>query len=448
MSKKRPNIIVLGAGESGVGAAILAKKQGYPVFVSDGGSIKPKFQKELEEREIEFESGGHSEDRILKATAIVKSPGIPDNIGLLNTARKKNIEIISEIEFAYRHTDATIVAITGSNGKTTVTSLTHHILKKGGLDVGMGGNIGNSFARMVAEDPHEFYVLEVSSFQLDGCYHFAPYISVITNITPDHLDRYDNDMSKYVASKFRITQAQTKDDHFIYCGDDMETIKGFTKKKIKANAHAFSMDHYVDDGAYYDLEKEQILITLDEEAMNIDDLALQGKHNTYNSMAAGMASRLLNIRKETLRESLADFDAIEHRLEPVMEIHGVEFINDSKATNVNSTFYALESMKKNVIWIVGGVDKGNDYGQLMPLVGTKVKGIVALGKDVAKIHTEFEKVVPNMTDAGSMEEAVRMAYKMAQKGDVVLLSPACASFDLFENYEDRGRQFKEQVRKL
>ncbi len=448
MPKKSINIVVLGAGESGIGAAILAKKQGYPVFVSDAGSIKPNFETELKEYGVEYEADGHDESRILKASAIVKSPGIPDQIPLLKKAQKKGIEVISEIEFTYRHTDATIVGITGSNGKTTVTRLTYHILKNAGLNVGMGGNIGNSFARMVAEDPHDFYVLEVSSFQLDGCYQFAPYISVITNITPDHLDRYDNDMAKYVAAKFRIVQAQTKEDHFIYCGDDIETIKGLTKTKIKANAHAFSMDHYVDDGAYYNSESEQILITLDEEAMNIDDLALQGKHNTYNSMAAGMASRLLNIRKETLRESLADFDAIEHRLEPVMEIHGIEFINDSKATNVNSTFYALESMKKNVIWIVGGVDKGNDYGQLMPLVGTKAKGIVALGKEVSKIHSEFDKVIENVVDASSMEEAVRLAYKLASKGDVVLLSPACASFDLFENYEDRGRQFKDQVRKL
>ncbi|NVK05219.1 MAG: UDP-N-acetylmuramoyl-L-alanine--D-glutamate ligase [Flavobacteriia bacterium] len=448
MSKKKGNIVVLGAGESGVGAAILAKKLGMNVFVSDMGAIDERYRDELEKREIPFEEGQHTEAKILKAKTVIKSPGIPEKAPLIQKLRAKETEIISEIEFAFRHTDSTIVAITGSNGKTTVTSLTYHVLKNGGLDVGLGGNIGKSFAWMVAEDPHEFYVLEISSFQLDDSYKFAPYISILTNITPDHLDRYDHKMENYVASKFRILQAQKKTDHFIYCGDDMETIKGLGRFKIKPNAHPFSLEHPVDDGAYYDSENERIIITIDEESMNIDELALQGKHNTYNSMAAGMASRLLNIRKETIRESMADFDALEHRLEPVMEIHGIEFINDSKATNVNSTYYALESMKKRLVWIVGGVDKGNDYTSLIPMVGQKVKAIVCLGKDVQKIHDEFENVVEILTDAQSMHDAVAAAYKLADKGEAVLLSPACASFDLFENYEDRGNQFKEEVRAL
>ncbi|KAB2813659.1 UDP-N-acetylmuramoyl-L-alanine--D-glutamate ligase [Phaeocystidibacter luteus] len=448
MSSKKGNITILGAGESGVGAAILAKKLGYRVFVSDKGAIAEHYAEELKKRGIEFESGQHDEARILKSKLVVKSPGIPETAPLIKKLREREKEIISEIEFGFLHQSGTIVAITGSNGKTTVTSLTHHILKNAGLDVGLGGNIGKSFARMVAEDPHEYYVLEVSSFQLDDCYKFAPHISIITNITPDHLDRYDNKMENYVASKFRIIQAQKRDNHFIYCGDDMETIKGLGRFKIKPHAHAFSLEHKVDDGAYYDTEKEQIVLTIDLESMNIDELALQGKHNTYNSMAAGMASRLLQIRKETIRESLSDFDALEHRLEPVMEIHGIEFINDSKATNVNSTYYALESMKKQVVWIVGGVDKGNDYSQLTPLVSEHVKAIVCLGENVQKIHDEFESEVELITDVKSMQDAVQAAYRFADKGDVVLLSPACASFDLFENYEDRGRQFKDEVRAL
>lgn len=448
MSSKKGNITILGAGESGVGAATLAKKLGYRVFVSDKGTIAEHYAEELNKRGIEFESGQHDEARILKSKLVVKSPGIPETAPLIKKLREREKEIISEIEFGFLHQSGTIVAITGSNGKTTVTSLTHHILKNAGLDVGLGGNIGKSFARMVAEDPHEYYVLEVSSFQLDDCYKFAPHISIITNITPDHLDRYDNKMENYVASKFRIIQAQKRDNHFIYCGDDMETIKGLGRFKIKPHAHAFSLDHKVDDGAYYDTEKEQIVLTIDLESMNIDELALQGKHNTYNSMAAGMASRLLQIRKETIRESLSDFDALEHRLEPVMEIHGIEFINDSKATNVNSTYYALESMKKKVVWIVGGVDKGNDYSQLTPLVSEHVKAIVCLGENVQKIHDEFESEVELITDVKSMQDAVQAAYRFADKGDVVLLSPACASFDLFENYEDRGRQFKDEVRAL
>lgn len=448
MSRKKGHITVLGAGESGVGAAILAAHLGHSVWVSDRGVIADAHKATLEEKGIQWEEGQHTEDKIAKSSLVIKSPGIPEKAPIIGMLRSKGVEIISEIEFGYRHTDATIIGITGSNGKTTVTSLVYHILKKAGLSVGLGGNIGKSFARMIAEDPKEIYVLEISSFQLDDCYDFAPYIAILTNITPDHLDRYDNSMDKYVDSKFRIVRSQTKADHFIYCGDDEETIKGLMRHKIKSNAHAFSLTHPVDDGAWYNETESRIILTIDEESMNIDELALQGKHNTYNSMAAGMASRLLQIRKETIRESLADFDALEHRLEPVMEIHGIEFINDSKATNVNSTFYALESMKKGTVWIVGGVDKGNDYSQLMPMVGAKVKAIVCLGKDVSKIHAEFGKVVPNIVDTMSMAEAVKAAYKLSQKGDAVLLSPACASFDLFENYEDRGRQFKAEVRNL
>ncbi len=448
MAKKKKNIVILGAGESGVGAAILAKKLGYNVFVSDAGKISDAYKNDLTSRNIEFEEGGHDEQRLFRSSLFIKSPGIPDSAPLIQKLKKAEREIISEIEFAFLNTKSTIVAVTGSNGKTTVASLTYHILKRAGLDVGLGGNIGDSFAKMVAEDPHEYYVLEVSSFQLDDSYKFAPKISILTNITPDHLDRYDHKMENNVASKCRIIQSQKKDDHFIYCGDDIETIKGLGKFKIKPHAHAFSIEHPVDDGAYYDSEKERVILTIDIESMNIDELALQGKHNTYNSMAAGMASRLLQIRKETIRESLADFDALEHRLEPVMEIHGVEFINDSKATNVNSTFYALESMKKRLVWIVGGVDKGNDYTSLIPMVGQKVKAIVTLGKDVSKIHSEFKGVAEIISDASSMSEAVKMAYKLAEKGDAVLLSPACASFDLFENYEDRGNQFKNEVKNL
>lgn len=442
------NIVVLGAGESGTGAAILAKAKGYEVFVSDMGVIGGDYVKALNEHHIEFEFGKHDEDRVLAADLIIKSPGIPEKAPLIKALRKKGTPIISEIEFAYHFTKATLVAITGANGKTTTTMLAYHILKGEGLNVGLAGNVGKSFAWQVAEENFDFYVLEISSFQLDDCIDFKPNIAILTNITPDHLDRYDYKMENYVASKFRITMNQDENDHFIYCFDDPETVNALQLKTTKAQLWPFSLEREVPQGAFLNETNTYTLRINSDDTMNIDELALQGKHNAHNSMAAGMAARLLRIRKETIRECLSDFESLEHRLEPVMEIHGIEFINDSKATNVNSTFYALESMKKPIVWIVGGVDKGNDYSQLKTLVEQKVKAIVCLGTDVAKIHHEFQDSIPTIVDTLSMHDAVKAAYQLSGKGDAVLLSPCCASFDLFDNYEDRGRQFKNEVRKL
>ncbi len=441
-------LVVLGAQESGVGAARLARKHGYDVFVSDAGAIKAKYRDELVARGIDFEEGGHTAARVLGAEEIVKSPGIPDTASLVVAAQERGIPVISEIEFAYRYCSGTIVAITGSNGKTTTTLLTHHILQKAGLDVAVGGNVGNSFAALVADGDSAYYVLELSSFQLDGIRSFRPHIAVLLNITPDHLDRYEYQMEKYVASKFRIAMNQTSADHFIVCDDDPEITARLRNHPVAARSWPFSIKHSVPQGAH--LDNDRIHITTDQTTfdMSIIELALQGKHNVYNSMAAGIAARVLEIRKDIVRESLSDFQNVEHRLEHVAMVHGIEFINDSKATNVNSTWYALESMDKPVVWVVGGVDKGNDYNTLRDLVKQKVKAIVCLGTDNAKIHKAFAGLVPTIVDTASAEQAVRTGYELAEQGDVVLLSPACASFDLFENYEERGRKFKAAVKSL
>ena len=440
------HIAILGAAESGIGAALLAITKGYKPCVSDMGTISEANKAILNDHKIEWEEGKHSEERLLNSDLVVKSPGIPDTAPLVAALRDKGIQVISEIEFGFLHTNAKIIAITGSNGKTTTTLLTYHILKKAGLDVAVAGNVGFSFARQIAAQDRDYFVLEVSSFQLDGCYDFKPEIAILTNITPDHLDRYAYKLDNYIQSKFRIAQAQDENDHFIYCIDDPIIQENIDRFNIRAQQHQLSLSPLA-SGGYINTEGTIILNT-NRNIMSIDELALQGKHNVYNSMAAGIASRLLNIRKEVIRESLSDFEGLEHRLEPVLEIHGIEFINDSKATNVNATYYALESMKKNVVWIVGGVDKGNDYSQLIELVRDKVKAIVCLGKDNCKIHDEFEPLVEMVLDTNTMQEAVSTAYALGRKGDIVLLSPACASFDLFESFEDRGKQFKEHVRRL
>ncbi len=446
MSAKK--LVILGAAESGIGAAILGKQKGYEVFVSDAGKIKGKYKQQLLEAEINFEEEKHTDSKILEATEVVKSPGIPDKAPIIKSLHEENIPVISEIEFAGRYTNAKMICITGTNGKTTTTLLTHHILKKAGLNVGLGGNVGKSFALQVAQQQHDYYVLELSSFQLDGMFDFKADIAILTNITPDHLDRYNYTLQNYVDSKFRITQNQTSNDAFIYCADDELTMNEFTKKKFDAQLFPFSIKTKEGMSAYADNEILTINIKLNPLTMSIHDLALQGKHNLYNSMASGIAARVLDIRKETVRESFSDFENIEHRLELVNTVHGIDFINDSKATNVNSTWYALESMQKPVIWIAGGVDKGNDYNMLMDLVKSRVKAIVCLGVDNQKIIDAFKDVIPDIIETKTADEAVRAAYKLGKKGDVVLLSPACASFDLFENYEDRGRKFKAAVRSL
>jgi UDP-N-acetylmuramoylalanine--D-glutamate ligase len=441
-------LVILGAQESGVGAARLALQRGHSVFVSDAGTIKQKYRDELVRLGIEFEEGGHTATRVLEADEIVKSPGIPDSASLVVAAQERGIPVISEIELAYRYCKGRIIGITGSNGKTTTTLLTHHILQKAGVDVAVGGNVGTSFAGLVADGDNAWYVLELSSFQLDGIRKFRPQIAMLLNITPDHLDRYQYRMENYVASKFRIAMNQEADDHFIHCADDPETSSWLRSHAVKARQWPFSIEHTVAQGAH--LQNDRILITTDQTTfdMSIHELALQGRHNVYNSMAAGIAARVLELRNEVVRESLSDFQNVEHRLERVAMVHGIEFINDSKATNVNSAWYALESMDRPVVWIAGGVDKGNDYASLRELVKMKVKAIVCLGKDNAKLHKAFGDLVPNMVDADSAEQAVRAAYGIAEEGDAVLLSPACASFDLFENYEERGRRFKTAVKGL
>ncbi len=441
-------LVILGAGESGVGAAILGQKKGYSVFVSDLGKIKEKYQSVLEDYKIEFETEKHSEGKILEAELVVKSPGIPETSPIILKLKEKGIPVISEIEFAGRYNSAKTVCITGSNGKTTTTLLTHHILQKAGINAGLAGNVGKSFAWQVAEENYDVYVIELSSFQLDGMYDFKADVAVLMNITPDHLDRYGYDMKNYIDSKFRIIQNQTDEDFFIYCADDEIIQNEIKKRKINACALPFGLTENAGEGA--GIQEDQIIINFNQNqfSMSILDLSLQGKHNTYNSMAAGIASMVFKIRNEQLRESLADFKGVEHRLENFLKVHGIEFVNDSKATNVNSTWYALESIHKPIVWIAGGVDKGNDYSMLESLVREKVKAIVCLGKSNAKLHTYFGEKVKNMVDASSMEEAVKAAYYLARNGDTVLLSPACASFDLFENYEDRGRQFKREVRNL
>ncbi|MBL7963087.1 MAG: UDP-N-acetylmuramoyl-L-alanine--D-glutamate ligase [Flavobacteriales bacterium] len=441
-------IAVLGAQESGVGAAVLAQRLGLPVFVSDAGNIKPKYRAVLVAQGIAFEEGGHSAARVLDADEVVKSPGIPDTAPLVREAVAKGIPVISEIEFAARHTTAPIVAITGSNGKTTTTLLTHHILTRAGLDAGLAGNVGDSFAGQLAQGDRAIWVLEVSSFQLDGTRDFRPHIAILTNITPDHLDRYAYRMEAYVDSKFRVAMNQSATDHFIHCADDPETNAGLARHTVRARRWPFSITQEVPQGAF--LKDDHIHILTDQTPfrMSLFELALQGKHNVYNSMAAGIAGRILEIRNESVRESLSDFQNIEHRLERVATVNGVEFINDSKATNVNSAWFAMECMEKPVIWVAGGVDKGNDYSSLMPLVQKKVKAIVCLGTDNAKLHAAFGALGLPMVDVQSAEAAVQASYELADPGDVVLLSPACASFDLFENYEERGRRFKSAVRAL
>lgn len=447
----RKYIVVLGAGESGVGAALLAQKQGYEVFVSDMGAVEEKYSKELREANINFEQNGHTEEKILSATEIVKSPGIPDKAPIIKKLLEKEIPILSEIEFAGRYTDAKMICITGSNGKSTTTMLTYHILKDAGLSVGLAGNIGKSFAKQVAFDKYDYYVLEISSFMLDNMYNFKADIAVLLNITPDHLDRYDYKMENYANSKFRIIQNQGENDVFIYCSDDKEIQSGLTKRGIKPQSYPFSIEEFLTEGAW--LEEQQIIINLNHKnqeplTMSITELALQGKHNIYNSMASGIVAKVLELRNESIRNSMGSFSNIEHRLEHVAKISGIDFINDSKATNVNSTWYALESMPALVVLILGGVDKGNDYGMLKDLVKSKVKSIVCLGKDNKRIHEAFEDDVEVIVNTFSASEAVQIAYHLAKKGDTVLLSPACASFDLFKNYEDRGNQFKKAVMEL
>lgn len=450
--EEQRHIVILGAGESGVGAAILAQQKGYDVFVSDFGTIHPSYKEELIRLGIPYEEGKHTEEKIVSAIEVIKSPGIPDEAPIIKKLLEKQTPIISEIEFAGRYTNAKMICITGANGKSTTTLLTYHILQNAGLNVGLGGNIGKSFAKQVATENFDYYVLEISSFMLDNMYQFRANIAVILNITPDHLDRYDYQMEKYAASKFRITQNQTEKDSFIYCADDLEIINGLKKMNIKAKAYSFSLKETTEHTNAY-LENNQITINLrlpnqNPFTMSITELALQGKHNMYNSMASGIIAKVLELRNQSIRDSMGSFQNIEHRLEHVASISGIDFVNDSKATNVNSTWYALESMPHGVVLILGGVDKGNDYSMLKDLVRDKVRGIVCLGKNNKAIHDAFEDDIELIINTTSAQEAVQMAYHLAKKGDTVLLSPACASFDLFENYEDRGNQFKKAVKEL
>jgi UDP-N-acetylmuramoylalanine--D-glutamate ligase len=442
-------LVILGAGESGVGAAILGKLKGYDVFVSDGGAIRENYRRDLEQHKIPFEAGQHSEEKILDADEVMKSPGIPEKNELVKKIRKKGIRVISEIELAYRYKEnSKIIGITGSNGKTTTTSLTYHICKQGGLDVALVGNIGYSFARQVAEDPKPWYVAEISSFQLDDIQSFRPDVAILTNITEDHLDRYDYRFENYINSKFRITENQTANDYFIYCADDPVTMQYIRNYNINANPLPFTMNKEINRGAFIKNNMMTVQTGDEKMQMSIYDFALKGKHNQYNTMAAGIAASTVGIRKEKIREAIQTFESLSHRMEPVATIRGVEFINDSKATNVNRTWYALESMTKPTILILGGVDKGNDYSLLNELVKEKVKAIVCLGTDNRKIHEAFKEVAPVIVNTTSAQEAVFASFRLASKGDVVLLSPACASFDLFKNYEDRGDQFKQAVREL
>tara|TARA_R100000935_G_scaffold44696_2_gene67598 strand:+ start:16438 stop:17772 length:1335 start_codon:yes stop_codon:yes gene_type:complete len=444
MSKR---LVILGGGESGVGTAILGKREGFEVFVSDFGTIKEKYKQVLIHHELDWEEGGHTEAKILNADVVMKSPGIPDKAPLVQTLKQHEVQVISEIEFASQFTEATIVGVTGSNGKTTTASLIYALLKDE-LNVALGGNIGKSFAEQVSENNYKNFVLELSSFQLDGIETFAPHIAVLTNLSPDHLDRYDYKYEKYIDAKFRITMNQTEDDYFIYDGDDSEINKWLQHHEIKAKKLPFSLKNEVQQGAY--IKNNEIILTINNTqlTMPIAQLGLQGQHNTKNAMAATTVAKLLKIRKATIRESLESFQGVEHRLEKVLKINNVMYINDSKATNVNATFYALDSMESPTVWIVGGVDKGNDYAELLPLVNEKVKAIICLGVDNEKIKQAFGNIVDLVVETAGMEEAVKVAYKIAERNDTVLLSPCCASFDLFENYEDRGRQFKEAVRHL
>jgi len=447
--ENRERIVILGAGESGTGSAILARHKGFDVFVSEAGKIKPFYREMLDEYQIIYESGGHTERLITNANEVIKSPGIPESAPIVKLLRKKGIRIISEIEFAGRYTQSKKICITGSNGKTTTTSLIHHMMRKAGLNVGMAGNVGRSFAYQVATEGYDYYVLELSSFQLDGMYEFKADIAILLNITPDHLDRYDYNFQNYVDSKFRITQNLTEDEYFVFCSDDEITIKELEKIVSKAEQLPFAYQKKERDVAWVDQDERMRIEFEDVDfSMSVHELSLKGRHNTYNSMAAGIAGNVLKIRNEVIREALMDFQGVEHRLERVMKVHGISFINDSKATNVNSTWYALESVKGKTVWIAGGIDKGNDYSELYNLVENKVKAIVCLGKDNQRLLEAFEGRVESIVESGNMEDAVKAAYYLAQDGETVLLSPACASFDLFESYEDRGRQFKAAVRSL
>lgn len=442
-------IVILGGGESGVGAAILAKKKGYDVFVSDESSLKENYRNDLENAKIEFEEGKQDETRILEADEIMKSPGIPEKNEMVKKIRKKGIPIISEIELAYRFKgDSKIIAITGSNGKTTTTALMYHICRKAGLDCALVGNIGYSFARQIAENPKPLYVAEISSFQLDDIETFRPDIAILTNITEDHLDRYDYKFENYIRSKFRIAENQQSGDHFIYCADDEITMKYISQFNIHSNQLPISMKTELSKGAF--IKDGDMYVRTGEEftSMSVYDFALKGKHNQYNTMAACVAAAIMDIRKDKIREAVQDFQGLEHRMEPVATIRGVEFINDSKATNVNSTWYALESMTKPTILILGGVDKGNDYSLIVELVKEKVKAIICLGVENRKIHEAFGNIVSTIVNTDNAIDAVQASFHFSTKGDVVLLSPACASFDLFKNYEDRGNQFKKAVKEL
>ncbi len=446
---QKSEIVVLGASESGTGAAVLAKKQGLQVFVSDKGKISEKYRRVLKQFEIDFEENGHDTVRVFAAAKVVKSPGIQDAVPMIRQLKSKGVPVISEIEFAGEFTTAKKICITGSNGKTTTSLLTYHILKNAGIHVGLAGNVGKSFAWQVAFHDFDWYVLEISSFQLDGMFRFRADVAILLNLSPDHLDRYDNDFQKYVDSKFRILQNQTANDYFVYWADDPVIRREIKKRKIMAIPVPFG-EHSADQYPGAGIVNKKIRINNDKNSfdMTLEQLALQGKHNVYNSMASGVAARLMEIRKETIKQSLSDFQNIAHRLEYVASVHGITFINDSKATNINSTWYALEYMEKPTVWVMGGVDKGNDYDLLKPLVAEKVKAIVCLGLDNRHIHKAFEGLVETIIDTESAREAVTTAYYLAEKGETVLLSPACASFDLFENYEDRGDQFKAAVNEL
>ncbi len=441
-------LVILGGGESGIGTAILGKKKGYEVFVSDFGKIKGNYKEVLIINGIAWEEQKHTEDLILNADVVMKSPGIPDKSPIVKKLIEKGIPVLSEIEFAAPFTDATIIGITGSNGKTTTTMLTYHVLKSAGLNVGLGGNIGKSFAWQIADNKYDFYVLELSSFQLDGVVNFKPHIAIITNISPDHLDRYDYKYENYIDAKFRITMNQTEEDYLIYDADDEAIAEWLKTNTTKAKLIPFSLTKTFGEGAYIKNNKMEISINQEEFTMDTEYIALEGKHNMKNAMAATSVAKLMQIRKSTIRESLSNFQGVEHRLEKVLKIQNIQYINDSKATNVNATFFALDSMNTPTVWIVGGVDKGNDYNELMSLVREKVKAIICLGVDNKKIIDVFGNVVDMMIEVDNMSDAVKMAQRLSEKGDTVLLSPACASFDLFESYEDRGKQFKQAVKNL
>ena len=441
-------LVILGGGESGVGTAILGKQKGWEVFLSDKGSLKPHYRETLNKEGIQWEEGTHTEEKILSADVIMKSPGIPDKAPIIKKAHEKGIAVISEIEFASQYTDSLIVGITGSNGKTTTTLLTYHIFKEAGLQVGLGGNIGYSFAELVATKNPPYYVLEISSFQLDGIEHFAPHIAVLLNITPDHLDRYDYKFENYINSKFRIAMNQTENDYLIYDADDEVITQWLSTHTIKSKLIPFSIEKELPQGAF--LKDNKIYIMLENQTTEIDveEISLRGKHNIKNTMAASVAARLVNIRNNSLRESLKGFKGAPHRLEEVKVVDGVTYVNDSKATNVNSVFYALDTIKTPIVWIVGGQDKGNDYNSLLPYVHEKVRAIVCLGVDNSPIIQSFHNTIGTLVETRSMDEAVKLAQSFAQEGDTVLLSPACASFDLFKNYEERGDLFKAAVQKL